>query len=466
MKYLSINFWLLTFIIVGVPLGISAQKSESAVKIEEKLIDASKEKLLGHYDKSLEILREAKKLNRDDDAIAYELGIVYNLNEDPETAIKMFNDAIRLNPNNQWYYKHLAAIYQETGNFEKGAEIYQTLINMEPLNPENYYRKAYFLVLNQKIDEALQTYDLMEQKFGLNEKIARRRHSLYLGNGHLKKAANEFKKLIAQEPNNIEFRLALAQFYEAHGEKKKARSTYREILNIDPNNPKAKVALTSDYQPKKNGQENYLNSLKDIFEQKNISIDLKISKLYPIIEEVANTGDATLANKALELSSILESVHPEEAKAFAVSGDFLYFSNQLEPALKKYKKTLALNKNNFIVWENVMHIEWELKQIKALKETTEEALDLFPNKAVVYYMYALAANEEKNTAEALNMLRPAEMMTGKDLPMRFKILVLEGDLYCQQGKKDRATKAYDKAAALNPSMKVERKCNQNKLQYE
>ena len=435
-----------------------AQKSESEVQIEEKLIDANKEKLLGHYDKSIEILREAKKLNRDDDAIAYELGVVYNLNDDPETAIKMFNDAIRLDPGNPWYYKHLAAVYQETGNFGKAVELYQSLINLEPDNPDNYYRKAYFEVLNNDVKSALITYDLMEQKFGFNEKIARRKHSLYVGNGELKKAAHEFEKLITQEPTNVEYRLALAEFYEAHNQPKKAKSAYEEIIKIDPDNPRAKVALTADYNPKKRDETNYINSLKALFAQKNVDIDLKISKLYPIIQEVAQNKDTELAAKGLELSAILEQTHPEEAKAYAVSGDFLYFSNQLEPALKKYQKTLELNKNNFIVWENVMNILWELKQVKQLRQTSEDALDLFPNKAIAYYMYALAANEEGDGGEALNMLQQAVLMTGKNPPLKFKILVLQGDIYCKQGKNDKATKAYDKAAALNPDMRVERKC--------
>ncbi len=459
MKYLKVKILVILLISSAFTLSLSAQKSESEVKIEEKLIEASRERILGNYDKSLEILREAKKLNRDDDAIAYELGVIYDLNEDPESAIKMFNDAIRLDPTNKWYYKHLAALYQETGNFEKGVEIYEALIAMEPLDSQNYYRKAYFLVLDNKIDEALSFFDEIEEKFGFNEKIARRKHSLFLGKGNFKKAANEFIKLIDQNPKNMEYRLALAQFYEAHGQKKQATKVYQDIIKFDPANSKAKIALTGDYQPQKAGETNYLNSLKEVFSQKNIDIDLKISKLYPIIEEVSKTNDLTLATKALELSTILETVHPEEAKAFAVSGDFLYFSNQLEPALEKYKKTLQLNKNNFIVWENVMNIEWELKQIKALQKTAEEALDLFPNKAIVYYMYALAANESGAPSDALNMLRQAEMMTGKDLPMRFKIFVLEGDLYCQLEKKDRAAKAYDKASAINATMKVARKCN-------
>ena len=458
MNYSRIYVWLLTLTLSGMSFVLSAQKSESEVKIEEKLIDASRERWLGHFDKSIEILREAKKLNRNSGAIAYEMGVVYHLNEDAESAEKMFNDAIRLDPANKWYRKYLAALYKEMGNFEKAAEVYQTLIEMEPNNPENYYRKAYFWVLDNNIPEALLTYEFIEEKFGFNEVIARRKHSLYVGSGDLAKAANEFKKLILQNPKNTDYRLLLAEFYDTHGQKKKAIKVYQEILTIDPANSQAKIALAGDYHPKNKDETNYLNSLKDLFSQKNIDIDLKVSKLYPIIEEVSKTNDIELANKALALSEILENVHPEDAKGYALSGDLLYFSNRLELALEKYQKTLELNKNNSIVWENVMNIEWELKQIKALKKTAEDALDLFPNKAIIYYMYALAANEEGDTADALSMLRQAVIMTGKDLPLKFKILVLEGDLYCKLGKKDRAKDAYEKAAALNPSMKVEQKC--------
>ncbi len=91
--------------------------------------------------------------------------------------------------------------------------------------------------------------------------------------------------------------------------------------------------------------------------------------MIPIIAKVADTADKELATAGMELTTILEEIHPDDAKGYAASGDLLYHSNQLRPALEKYQKSLALSENNFLVWENVMYIHLELGDYRKLLNT-------------------------------------------------------------------------------------------------
>ena len=167
--------------------------------------------------------------------------------------------------------------------------------------------------------------------------MIRRKHTLYLGIGNNKKAEKELDRLIAAFPDNIDYKHLLATFYEQTGEAAKATDIYQKILEIDPNDVKARLALAG---VKSQDQDElfYLQTLKPIFEQADVDIDTKIEKIFPFIGKVAEEGDANLAKATLELTEILERVHPNEAKAFSASGDLLYYSGKRLEALDKYKK--------------------------------------------------------------------------------------------------------------------------------
>ena len=109
---------------------------------------------------------------------------------------------------------------------------------------------------------------------------------------------------------------------------------------MDPNNAKASLAVAG-LNSKSNDDINYMESLKPVFLQEDVDIDLKIAKLLPFISKVAESSDRELAAAALELTDILEQVHPENPKPYSAAGDLLYHSGQPERALEKYEMTIG-----------------------------------------------------------------------------------------------------------------------------
>jgi tetratricopeptide (TPR) repeat protein len=206
---------------------------------------------------------------------------------------------------------------------------------------------AYFLVRAGDIKQALKVYDQLEERSGLNEELIRRKHSLYMGIGENKKAADELQRLINTFPRNVDYRYYLADFYEQIDEPKKAQSVYKDILQIAPDEAKAKLALSGSAT---SDEAQYLATLKPVFLQQEVNIDLKIGKIMPFIMTVADTQDPSLANATLELSTILENVHPSDAKGFAASADLLYHSGRAPEALEKYKKAIALDDTVYALW--------------------------------------------------------------------------------------------------------------------
>ncbi len=423
--------------------------SESELQIQMRFIDANREKLLGNYDKAIPLLEEILKDDDQNDAAAYELARVYDLQEDYEKAVRYARQAIDLAPANDWYKVFLAEIYQKMGRNEEAADLYADLVKAHPENDGYYFRRAYFLVRADKITDAVKVYDELERRIGINEELIRRKHALYLGVGDTKNAGKELERLIRAFPSNLEYQHLLASFYEQIGDSGNAEDVYRNILAADPNDVKARLALAG--VPRSDSDEiRYIESLRPIFEKEDVNIDLKIGKIMPFIQKVADTGDRALAGAALDLSAILERVHPDDAKSFSVSADLLYYSGQRRQAIEKYRQTLQLDETVYLVWQQLLTCYLEEKDYRNLARTAENALDVFPNKAFNYYVLGIADASQGQYDDALASLEQALLMVGNDGQLQLQVQSQLGNVYAAMERFSESDKAYDAALALNP----------------
>lgn len=431
-----------------ISLPILAQRvSEQEIGIQKIFIEANGERLLGNYEKAIPLYEEVLKKDKTNHAAAYELARIYTATNKNNEAIKSLKKAIANAPANVWYQQFLADVYEKTGQFDEAAELYQQLTKNHPSNDAYYFKWAFYLVKANEIDKAIKAYDALEKQKGINEETVRRKHALYLGTGDNKKAGRELQKLINAFPRQVSYRLLLANFYDQIGDKKNAAAAYREVLEIDANNAKAKLALSGRAAGSREGQ--YIESLKSIFLQEDVGIDLKLSKLFPLINKVANDNDRQLGDQLIALTDILESVHPGDAKGFAAAGDIYYHTDRPDQALPKYLKTVELNETVFAVWENILYIHFENQDFESLKKTAAEVMDIFPNKAIVYYLNGLALVQLGQSGEAVDILDQALLMAGQDGKLKFDILNQIGEAYNAEGHYADADQAFTEALGLN-----------------
>jgi len=442
-------FIVLPFLLIGGNVVAQPGRlSEKEVNLQKLLIDASKEKMLGNYEKATALLKEVLKEDEDDAVAAYELSRVYEAQDKLQRAVDYAERAVASDPGNIWYHRFLTDLFQQLNANEQAAEVMERIVELEPDNDFNYYRWAYFLVRAGEIKDAVKVYDELESRSGLSEEVVRRKHALYLGAGDYKKAANELERLIKAFPGDMEYRHLLASFYNQINEPKKAREVYEQILEVEPDNAKARLALSGSAEAATD-EEKYMASLKPVFRQSDVAIDLKIGKIIPFIQKVANTGDKRLAEATLELTQILEQVHPSEAKAYAAGADLLYHSGQRDAALEKYRKALELDDTVFLLWEQVMHIYNENGNTPKLRSFSEQAMDYFPNQAIAYYYYSKAAYEQGDAVEAISLLQQATLMAGKDEGMRTAIRRLLARAYNQTEDYDSANEIFEELMADN-----------------
>ena len=476
--------------------GVKATVPQKEVERQSEFLNAERERMLGHFDAALESYKKFLYDNPDEDAAWYGLARTYVSKADLANGLDAISKAVDKNPDNQWYATYQAEIFEKTGRIKDAITVYEGLIKRHPRISEFYLHLAYLCVLNAEPKAGLKALDKLESLEGIREETSSKKHLIYANMGDYKKAAAEYQKLADAFPGEILYRRRLAEFYERIGDEAAARRTYEDILRRNPEDPVAKIAVLQ--KSKNSSDADYTAKLKPLFADPKVALDAKVKELLPFFPKLDAGNDAALTQNLLDLGATLENTHPEDPKAWSLSGDLLYHANRPAEALEKYRRCISLNPKVFSVWDNALAILQDQKNYPDMLKLGEQAMDAFPNQPRAYYYYAVAATELGKPDDALSQLDQAVLMTAanpalaldiadaaglalcrkKDYPAaiaRFEqalskggdkhpgLLEHYGDALSLAGQRDRAIEQWKKAAAIRRSPGLERKIADGKM---
>jgi len=382
---------------------------------EALIIEASKEKLLGRLDKAKELYKQLLTEYPNNDVAAYELARILMVQNQPEEAILWATKAATASPTNVWYAVLKADAFQAMGQFKAAAGVYEQLTKQVPTQSNYFFKWAFYLVKANELNAALRVYDDLERRTGMNENLVRLKHGLYVAQGDQKKAVRELQRLADAHPSKLDYQHNLAEYFTQIGEKEQARIVYRKILELDANDTKANLALASGDVSKQNDAQ-YLSSLRQVFENTNTALEVKLGKIEPVLNKYLNSGDPGLAKELLTLAGILEQLYPKEAKPLAISASILNKQGKKAEALEKSRTAIGLDDTDFNNWEGLFAGLETIGDMPELSKACEKALDVFPNKPEVY-VYAASAEL------AMNQLKNAQDLIDLGLPLSAKFPV-------------------------------------------
>lgn len=411
-----------SFVLLAQPGSVS----QAEVNTNKAYIQAKQAALLGQWDDALNLFGQLLATDPEHDVLLYEVARIHYAREDNTAALDNLEKAYAASPKVP-YAMLLGELYQATGQNETGADLFEELADRVVRDPLSFdYRsskaageaergfrlqQALFLVRAQQIDRAIKVYDQLEDSQGVTPQLSRRKHALYLGQGDFRNAEKELLRLIEAFPQDLEYRHLLAGFYGLRRQPEKAETVFREILEIEPADVKAQLALAGDLgnanAPTDPNDADESNRLLALMRRTDVELDLKIGRLLPIVQAVANTGEAALADQGIELARELARVHPSEAKPLAILGDLQFYGGQTAEAAETYRRTLELDQSVYVVWEQYLHALYLDNQMRELRDAAEEALDLFPNRPYVTFYYALGEAGRADFDEAASLLEQA-----------------------------------------------------------
>lgn len=426
----------------GNELSYSDQK-----KLTESFFNATKEKQLGNFDDALKKFTRCLEIDPNNHASMYEMASIYFHLMNREKAYELVSKAVKLNPKNEYYRLLLADIYTEQGNHMEAARIYEKLLKDYPEKIEYYYEWANALLYANKYEEAIEVYDKLDEVIGISEEISVQKQKIYLSIKKPEKAIAEMQKLIDAFPNEGTYYGMLAEIYATNGMQEKAAEMYKKMGELSPNDPMLHLSLAEHYKNQGEKEKSFAE-LKKAFKSVDLDIDTKVKILlsYYTITEDPNSG---LLDQAFELLDILVDVHPNDAKSHAMQADFLFRENKMAEARDAFRKAIELDQSRYLVWSQLLIVESELRDYEALLKESEEALELFPNQAMVYLMNGIAKNQLKKHQEAADILESG-LIFARDTYLKVQILTTIGDIYNTLTDYEKSDAAFDKALKLDP----------------
>lgn len=436
-------------VLITIPVFAQPDKRPSIeiVEIEGLFIEAKKEVLLENFEEAATIYQSIIKKDNTNAAAYYELAKVFEKLEKRTDAKSNAKYAFTNDNTNEWYGAYYAEFLGEDGEWQQAADVYESIINANPKHVEYYYEQAYLLTKAKEFDKAIKVYDALEAKAGINERSSRHKHTIYNLMGKTSQAAQALEDLITAFPTESQYYHVLAQYYDNQGKAGKAKEVYKRALKANPEDPVASIALAENMKAEGN-EAQYLLGLKPLFNRDEVGIDIKVKELYPYINKLPNVKEG-VPEALVELSEIMTKVHPNDAKAFAIYADILYYTGNPTEALTQYNKTLELDNSVYSVWEQVLIVNETLGRFDDLIETSEDAMDYFPNQAFIFYMNGLGYNRKGEYEDAIDALEQAMMMSGRDEVMKAKVHSELGVSYFWDKDFDSSNENFEAALALD-----------------
>jgi tetratricopeptide (TPR) repeat protein len=410
----------------------------------EAFHEAVRMKVRGQVNEAITGFEKCLTIRQDDDAVYYALSQLYLQKNDRPKSAENIQQAGKIDPDNIWYTQEIAYMLYESGNFTEAIKQFEKLVKHEPRNVEWIYGYAESLVKAGKISDAIKAYDKMEEQIGKHPELAIQKFNLYLQLKQDEKALNEINTARKEFPEDGQLIAALVDYYFQKGQQEKAIGMLEELVIADPQNGRAHLALADVYRKKGEQAKAYVE-LKKAFACEDVTIDNKMQILINIHET-----SAKIDPEVLELVDMVVQMHPTEAKAHSIRGDYMLRLEKDDEALKSYKEALKYDKKLFPIWNQVMIMEYQQNNFEDLYVSSKECLEYFSTMPTVYLLNGVAAVQLKKYEEALSTLE-----AGIELVVNDKSTVAEfygqmGEAHFGLQQNELAKENYEKALKTDP----------------
>ena len=430
----------------GQPQAVHLDKAAESTQ-ERHFLEAEKAKVIEDWDNAIKEYNKVLEVEPNNASAYFELAQIYtSLNKLSDAEVNAAR-ATKLDGSNKWYLELLAGIYMNEGKLKDATETFKTLVDKFPNNPDYYLNLAFLYSKAGQFETAIKVYEQFEKNFGIDENVVQEKKNLYLRLNRFNDALTEVHKLVDAFPGETEYMLMEADLYRANKMKDKAVEIYKRVLVSEPDNAQALLALAELGMQGGNAHESQ-EDLKKIFENPKVDVDTKIKILFPYLQFWEVKKDKK--QDAFDLAEILTRVHPDQAKAFALKADLYFLDNQNDKALEAYLKSLALNKDVFQVWQQVMIIYNTKKDWVNLEKTCNEAVEAFPNQAIAYLFKGGAEFQNKEYEKAVKSYSKGARMSVDNDKLKAQFLSNLGDTYHSLNKYEESDSAYDQSLKLDP----------------
>ncbi len=417
--------------------------------------------ILEDYAKALLYFQKSLEVNAENATVHYKIAEVLSRSDKQDDLMRAslsIENALKLEKKNKYFYLLAASIYNSMARFDKSAEMYETMISEIKGTEEHLYDLAAIYQYSRKPENAIKTYNKAESIFGVNEVSSVQKISLYLEAGKIKEAINEGEKLLDAFPGDERYAMAFAEVLSKNGQQSLAISNLEKFVEQNEDASNARMLLAGFYRDTQQ-EEKARKLLTYVFDDPSVELGSKIIVLGAYNTELNYNRSKNIKDESKEafVVSLYEKLvkdYPQEPNVHVLGGDLYLSTGNDYDAINEYQVAIKLGDVNYEVWQNLLFLEMKVNQFDNVIRHTDQALELFPNQAMLYYFNGFAHLRKQQYDEAVAALEQAKKLSGSNNRLLADINGMLGDTYYSLKQFAKSDQAYEEALALNPENDV------------
>ena len=432
------------------------KKTENIQELDEKtrlefdysFMEGVRSKITGDYQAAIGWFDNCLKILPSSSVAKYEIAGILTAGEDYNGALQLAREAVAGNPDNMWYKILLANILQKKAMIEEACNVYADIIAKYPNKEEFYLIEAELYISVEKWQKAIEVFDRYEQQNGITEPVSIEKIKLYTKLDDVKKASNELLKLIRKFPDKSEYLSLLAELYFNYNQDKKGLQILDRILKAEPDNGFVHFYLADYYRSKKELKEADKHTKEALVSDK-IENGYKIQYILKLIlnPDTTLTSDSQLDN----YMNLLMQKYSDDLSVRALHSDFLKKDHKLAEARNELEYILSKDKNNYLIWEELLLMCNEMGDTTCMYRHGIEAIKYFPEQPLPYALSGIALMMQKQFAEALPLFEKGVELTDDKPELRSQFYSYLADCYYNLDSVERAFKMFDEVLKINPN---------------
>ena len=440
-------------------IGISSCKTakpDKDKKVKDSRYDfkstfhnAMQEKMRDNYDVAAEEFQKCLSMEPDNDAVHYALSDCYEKLKQMEKSLEYAVKAYDLDNSNKWYQLRCADLYFAKGDYHNAAKYYGMSIEEEK-NLDIKFRYAESLIFSAQYKEAITVLDELEVETMVSPQLSLTKHDLYLELGDQESADKELKKLIENDPNNIENRIVVADYFLRTNQMQEAEKIANDALEIAPKNGELRLIL-ADIAIRKGDLTTCFNHLEVGFNSADVSLTQKMGLIGNLQQYAFEDSEDGRKIKA-GLESLYQIIYTEELQNDTLHAQYGYFLDGIGrplEAIEQFEKVVKIHPASFDNWMTLIYAQMDIQDYDGMFKSSKEAVELFPAQPVIFLFAGISATESGNFDQSEEWLYYGKGLVVKNPSLDADFQHQLGILSWRQKDYDQAHTYFDEAKRID-----------------
>lgn len=420
---------------------------KSRLEFDYSFMEGVRCKITGDFQGAMSWYDNCLKIDPESPVVKYEIANLLLVNDDYNGALQLAREAVAGNSCNLWYKLLLANVLQKKSMIEEACQVYAGIIAKYPDKEEFYLVEASLYASVEKWQKAIEVYDRYEKQYGITEPASIEKIKLYTKLDDAKGASNELLKLINKFPEKNEYLSLLAELYFNYDQDKKGLQILNKLLKADPENGYVHLYLADYYRDKKD-QVQAEKHMKNALLSDQLDNGFKVQYILKLIlsSDSVRVTEAQL-NTYMDL---LMSKYSEDLSIRALHSDFLKKDGKLPEARAELEYILSREKDNYMIWEELLLLCNEMADTNCMYEQSVEAIKYFPDQPLPYALAGVSRMMRQDYADAIGFFEKGVELTDDRLQLKSQFYSYLGDCYYNLDSTAQAFRMFDRVLDINP----------------